>query len=487
MQFAKLQNRLAYTFSNQTLLKSALIRRAASLENFDHLAVYSEQPLDIGSANFEALKFLGSKLIALILADALYHMDAEAEEGALTQTLSHLLDLESGLAQAAQVIGLGEALVVGKGEELQNIRSNAKVLGMHFEALIAAIWLDANCDLNIIKHLLWDAYQLDKTLLTNARKPVNLAQVYFYPMRATARIVEQNLDYSFNQGHLLEQALTRQSSLNENPRPNKKSFQRLEFLGDRALGCVIAYLLLEKYPRKTKGRLTDLFHSYTHNAGPLANVAKQLKLPQALNLGHGEASLNLRNDTKVLSDHMEALIGALWLDSQKDFQLLKTKITTLWQANGLQAMVNLKTSEALTDKNTVPTAGIISKQKLKPLTKQQAFPIPFWQKNNINSEVAAITFSGYQEALLAEQLEHKTQSKKVMNKPKENFSKKQEMFPALISNQAKSIASPSLSGYSQALLSQPPKKNITPKQASSCYQQEYPALKAKNNKSKPRL
>ncbi|MDF2867035.1 MAG: ribonuclease [Gammaproteobacteria bacterium] len=491
MELDELQRRMGYTFSNQALLKSVLIRKAANLEKFYHFAVPVEQPIGVAAANFEALKFLGSKLIALILADALYHVNAEAEEGVLTQSLSNLLDLEAGLSQAAQTISLGEALVIGQGEELQNVRSNAKILGAHFEALIAAIWLDASCDLKIVKHRLWHAYRLDETLLTNSIKPVNLAQVYFYPMQPTARIVEQRLGYSFRQGHLLEQALTRQSSLNENPRPTKKSFQRLEFLGDRVLGCVIAYLLLERYPQETKGRLTHLFHSYTHNTGPLANVAKQLKLQQALNLGYGEEGLNLRNDTKALSDHMEALIGALWLDSQKDFRLLKTKLAALWQMNGLQAMElpELNASQILADKNTAVVEEIASKQSLKCPAKQEAFPMPFWQKNSALNEATTITLSGFQEALLAEKSKNKAKPEKAINKPKVNSSKQREAFLVLatVNNQTKSIASPSLSGYSQALLSQSLKKNTKPQQLSTHYQQEYPALKAKHSKPRPGL
>jgi dsRNA-specific ribonuclease len=125
--------------------------------------------------------------------------------------------------------------------------------------------------------------------------------------------------------------LIRQSAIEEKVvEGTLDSFQAMEFLGDKILGCAIAEILLHRYPNLTRGELTMLLSQYTHNKGPLANAVRQIRLGRLLLMGDGEQMLGLPDDTKVLSDHLEAFLAALWFDSARDFAKVKTIIEDLW-------------------------------------------------------------------------------------------------------------------------------------------------------------
>ncbi len=157
------------------------------------------------------------------------------------------------------------------------------------------------------------------------------------------------LDYRFKNKNLLLQALTRQSAINEGKQSHAlKSFQQLEFLGDKILDLVIGDVLLENYPNADEGQLTIQTAKYVNNQGPLAAVARQLKLNKFIIVGHGEEIHNdIRNNDKALSDAMEALLGALWLDSHRDYDFLKKFITKQWECVGLPQPVKLSDLDSI--------------------------------------------------------------------------------------------------------------------------------------------
>ncbi len=120
------------------------------------------------------------------------------------------------------------------------------------------------------------------------------------------------------------QALTRRSALNEGRQESSiGDFQRLEFIGDRVLDMVISDILFDNYPDWNEGQLTQELSRFTNNSGPLYAVAKRLKLGEFLILGSGEEQINLRNNVKALSDALEALVGAIWVDSDRDYKFMK--------------------------------------------------------------------------------------------------------------------------------------------------------------------
>lgn len=116
----------------------------------------------------------------------------------------------------------------------------------------------------------------------------------------------RSLEYAFRQPELLESALTHRSA-------GSRNNERLEFLGDAALGFVIAEWLYEKFPDASEGQLSRLRASLVKRE-TLAEVARGLDVGDYLRLGSGELkSGGFRRDS-ILADALEAILGAILLD-----------------------------------------------------------------------------------------------------------------------------------------------------------------------------
>lgn len=122
-----------------------------------------------------------------------------------------------------------------------------------------------------------------------------------------ARDLSQRLDYTFEDGSLLERALTHRSA-------GSRHNERLEFLGDSIINFLIAETLFRELPDAREGRLTRL-RALLVRRDTLASVARELSLGEALQLGGGELKSGGRERDSILSDAFEALIGAVFLDS----------------------------------------------------------------------------------------------------------------------------------------------------------------------------
>lgn len=120
--------------------------------------------------------------------------------------------------------------------------------------------------------------------------------------------LQKQLGYQFAQPQLCQQALTHRSV------SSKSNYERLEFIGDALLGVVIACYLYERFPNEDEGRLTRL-RSTLVRQDSLAAIAKDLKLGEHLILGSGEMKSGGHRRESILADAVEALIGAIYLDS----------------------------------------------------------------------------------------------------------------------------------------------------------------------------
>jgi ribonuclease-3 len=121
------------------------------------------------------------------------------------------------------------------------------------------------------------------------------------------------LRVTFKDPSLLRQALVHTSYLNENPGIDVGSNERLEFLGDAALGVVVAQELYKEYPDVDEGRLTEL-RAHLVRRDTLARAAARFELGDYLQLGRGEEAAGGRKRPTNLARGYEALIGALFLD-----------------------------------------------------------------------------------------------------------------------------------------------------------------------------
>lgn len=119
--------------------------------------------------------------------------------------------------------------------------------------------------------------------------------------------LERLLDYTFADQVLLEQALTHRSV-------GSRNNERLEFLGDAILGSVVAAELYRRYPEAKEGKLSRLRANLVRRES-LAEIAQQLDLGQHLTLGAGERKSGGHRRDSILSDTVEALLGAIFLES----------------------------------------------------------------------------------------------------------------------------------------------------------------------------
>jgi len=145
--------------------------------------------------------------------------------------------------------------------------------------------------------------------------------------------LSQRLDYDFTDQSLLVCAMTHSSACDRGSA--SASNQRLEFLGDRVLGLVIADMLLQTYSDSDEGELALRFNSLVRKE-TCAGVASELELGQALLMSAGEAASGGRENNSILGDACEAVIAAIYLDG--GFEAARIFIERLWR----QRLLNLK-------------------------------------------------------------------------------------------------------------------------------------------------
>lgn len=125
--------------------------------------------------------------------------------------------------------------------------------------------------------------------------------------------LEAILEYTFSDVSLLNNALTHRSFVNENQDLNYRDNERLEFLGDAVLELCITDILMKDFPDHAEGQLSKLRASIV-NEQPLAKLAEQFEIGRFLMLGKGEEASGGRHKYSILSNTLEALIAAIYLD-----------------------------------------------------------------------------------------------------------------------------------------------------------------------------
>lgn len=132
------------------------------------------------------------------------------------------------------------------------------------------------------------------------------------------------IGYEFRQTGLLQQALTHSSYANEKRMKKHSDNERLEFLGDAVLEIISSEYLYHHFPDLPEGELTKMRASLVCEP-TLAYCTKELHLGEYLLLGRGEDRTGGRKRSSILSDALEAVIGAIYLDggfaSAKEFVL----------------------------------------------------------------------------------------------------------------------------------------------------------------------
>jgi ribonuclease-3 len=125
--------------------------------------------------------------------------------------------------------------------------------------------------------------------------------------------LEEKLGYSFRDSTLCETALTHRSWMNETLQTDRSDNERFEFLGDSVLSLAISDMLMRRYPEHPEGELSKARSALVNEAG-LAQVSDDLLLGQWIFLGRGEEQAGGRQKRSLLSNALEALLGAVYLD-----------------------------------------------------------------------------------------------------------------------------------------------------------------------------
>ena len=140
-------------------------------------------------------------------------------------------------------------------------------------------------------------------------------------MKINYQILEKKLNIKFKDKNLLIKSLTHKSF------DSKNNNEKIEFLGDRVLGLVIAKKLLEIYPNEKEGILDKKFASLV-NKNTCLEIAKNISLDKyILTFNPNNKKINIEN--KIISDSCEALMGAIYLD--KGLNIVEKVILNLWQ------------------------------------------------------------------------------------------------------------------------------------------------------------
>lgn len=150
--------------------------------------------------------------------------------------------------------------------------------------------------------------------------------------------LEKKLGYSFNDPALLDEALRHRST-------GSRNNERLEFLGDSVLGLVISRVLFEARPDLPEGDLSRL-RSTLVRGDTLAEIGAELDIGPHLELGAGERASGGRRRASILADTLEALLGAVYRDS--DFASVEALIKSIWASR----LESLPTMESLKDPKT---------------------------------------------------------------------------------------------------------------------------------------
>ena len=142
-------------------------------------------------------------------------------------------------------------------------------------------------------------------------------QLYLSPHRHYIRLLKNLLGFVPHNIHLYKMAFRHRSAATISKKGTKNSNERLEFLGDAVLGCVIAEELFKLYPYKEEGFLTEMRSKIVSRVS-LNQLAKRIGIEMLLEFDKPMMN-HMRKQSSMLGDACEALIGAIYIDKDYNF------------------------------------------------------------------------------------------------------------------------------------------------------------------------
>ena len=174
--------------------------------------------------------------------------------------------------------------------------------------------------------------------------------------------LERKLGYKFNNSNLLEQALTHRSF-------GAVHNERLEFLGDSILNCCIAAAIFSHFPSMPEGEMSRLRANLVNQAA-LAAISSDLELGTVLRLGEGEQKTNGASRPSILADALEAILGAVYLDT--DFAAASGVVVILFASH----FENVRDAKPAKDAKTA----------LQEWLQGKHLPLPVYSVSSIEGE-----------------------------------------------------------------------------------------------------
>ncbi|KIL98729.1 Ribonuclease III [Paramagnetospirillum magnetotacticum MS-1] len=147
-------------------------------------------------------------------------------------------------------------------------------------------------------------------------------------MKGAAADLPALLGHAFARPELLSQALTHPSTQQHRRSQGSDPYERLEFLGDRVLGLVVAEMLFLRFPDEAEGALARR-HAALVRREAVARIANEIGLGRHLVLAKGESDAGGRTNPGILADACEAVIGALYADA--GFAVAAAFVRSRWE------------------------------------------------------------------------------------------------------------------------------------------------------------
>ncbi|MFK7914062.1 MAG: ribonuclease III [Pseudomonadales bacterium] len=197
------------------------------------------------------------------------------------------------------------------------------------------------------------------------------------PAARAQRLVQlqQRIDYQFTEVGLLEQALKHRSAVRDSAGGQRLHNERLEFLGDAVLGMVVAGHLFAQLADAPESEMT-LKRATLVRRETLAEIAREIHLGRYLQLGGGERRAGIGNNDSVLSDALEALIGAVYLDGGMD---QSAALVSRLMGARFESLAELETKDA--------------KTRLQEWMQGQRLPLPEYEIVATSGALHAQTFT----------------------------------------------------------------------------------------------
>jgi ribonuclease III len=174
---AKLETRLGYRFNDVSLLERALTHSSSTSKG--------ETPESERTAHNETLEFLGDSVLGLAVVERLLQRNPDMDEGGLTM-MKHQLVSDRHLAEIATDIGLGEHIILSKGEEGSGGRFKQALLAGAFEAVVGAVFLDGGY--TSARNLVWAAFgdRIDSATPKKESDHKTMLQEHFHALKKPA-------------------------------------------------------------------------------------------------------------------------------------------------------------------------------------------------------------------------------------------------------------------------------------------------------------